>query len=79
MIHARELCMCSVVFASVIHSKNGGAMENGLVPVMETLVLHMRTCDGSVPLATRMRSLWKLRDDGNRFPQRLATCAPTDP
>lgn len=31
---------------------------------MDTLVLHMRTCDGSIPLATRMRSLWKLRDDG---------------
>ena len=34
------------------------------LPEMETLVLHMRTCDGSIALATRMRSLWKLRDDG---------------
>ena len=42
---------------------------------METLVLHMRTCDGSIPLATRMRSLWKLRDDGN-FAIHCLSCLP---
>ena len=41
---------------------------------METLVLHMRTCDGSIPLATRMRSLWKLRDDGNPCLEYKASC-----
>jgi hypothetical protein len=41
---------------------------------METLMLHMRTCDGSIPLATRMRSLWKLRDEGEHCLDYEATC-----